>query len=241
MKRLVTAALALAAVSVIAGSALAANGNKPTVIYDTTSPNGPPTNLVSYGPAAYGFTTIGDKITLGGTARNLTAATVTLSSWACQTGTWNGNNCATQAGATFQQPITLTIKDAATGNQLATSTQTFDVPYRPSASPKCTGADAGKWMSPKDGCKNGLANEVAFTNFSPSNVTLPDAVVYEISYPTGGPADSLNVAVTDQAPSPGATEDGVWVDGAAAPGFDGGWALANHVTPAVQLKASNKS
>ena len=54
-------------------------------------------------------------------------------------------------------------------------------------------------MTPAKVCKNGLANDVTF-NFS--NVTLPDTVVYEISYPTGGPADSLNVAITD-APSVG--------------------------------------
>ena len=40
-------------------------------------------------------------------------------------------------------------------------------------------SDAGKWMSPTKECKNGLANDVTF-NFS--NVTLPDTVVYEISY-----------------------------------------------------------
>ena len=61
MKRLVIAALAVAAVCVVAGSALAANGK--SVIYDSTTPNGPPTNLPSYGPEAYSFTTIGDKIT----------------------------------------------------------------------------------------------------------------------------------------------------------------------------------
>ena len=66
-------------------------------------------------------------------------------------------------------------------------------------------------MSPKDGCKNGLANDVTF-NFS--GVTLPDTVVYEISYPTGGPADSLNVAVTD-APSVGTSTDAnIWINGA---------------------------
>ena len=158
--------------------------------------------------------------------------TVTLSSWACQQGTWNGKNCVTQPGATFSQQITLKIYNAGElATPIATSTQTFDVPYRPSASPKCTGADAGKWMSPKDGCKNGLANDVTF-NFS--NVTLPDTVVYEISYNTGGPADSLNVAVTE-APSVGtSTDPNIWIDGAANADF-------GNYTPAVQFKAGNGS
>ena len=49
MKRLVIAALAVATVCVVAGSALAA-GNKSSVIFDSTNPNGPQTNMVSYGP-----------------------------------------------------------------------------------------------------------------------------------------------------------------------------------------------
>lgn len=233
MKRLFIAALVVVAVGAVAGTALA--GVKSGVIYDSTNSNGGPTNLVSYGPTAYGFSTIGDQITFkNGTARSLNNVTVTMSSWACQQGSWNGQNCVTQSGATFSQPITLTIWNTDHAIQLATSTKTFDIPFRPSASPKCPD---GKWLTPAKLCKNGLANDVTF-NFS--NVTLPDTVVYEISYPTGGPADSLNVAITD-APSVGTTTDGIWTDGAFNLDFDGGWATDNHVTPAVQFKAGNAS
>jgi uncharacterized repeat protein (TIGR01451 family) len=230
-KRLIIAALAAMALVVAAGSALAANGK--SVIFDSTNPNGPKTNLPSYGPTAYSFTTIGDKIALEGTARSLNSVTVTLSSWACQQGSWNGKDCVTQPGATFAQEMMLKIYDASDlTTPIATSTQSFDVPYRPSASPKCTATDAGKWMSTKEGCKNGLANDVTF-NFS--NVKLPDTVVYAISYNTGGPADSLNVAVTDAAPSAGASTDtNIWIDGAENAGF-------GTYTPAVQFKAGNGS
>ena len=55
-------------------------------------------------------------------------------------------------------------------------------------------------MSTKEGCKNGLANDVTF-NFS--GVTLPDTVEYAILVPGRAvPLDSLNVAVTG-APSVG--------------------------------------
>jgi hypothetical protein len=238
MKRLFIAALVVVAVGAIAGTALA--GVKSSVIFDSTNSNGGPTNMVSYGPAAYSFSTIGDQITFkNGTARGLSNVTVTLSSWACQTGAWNANNCATQSGATFSQPITLSISnvnpDGTKGALIATSTKTFDVPYRPSASPKCTDANAGKWMTPAKECKNGLANDVTFNSFTPSNVTLPETVVYEISYPTGGPADSLNVAVTTATPSVGASPDtNLWIDG--APNADFGL-----YTPAVQFKAGNAS
>ena len=37
---------------------------------------------------------------------------VQLSSWACETGAWNTGDCHTDAGATFQTPITLDIYKA---------------------------------------------------------------------------------------------------------------------------------
>jgi hypothetical protein len=227
MKRLTLAALVVAVIGVVAGSALAAGGAN--TIFDSTAANGPRTNQPSYGPEAYSFKSLGDQVTFGGTARSLSSVTVTLSSWACQRGTWNGGNCSTDPGATFSQPITLKISDAKDGSLVAERTQIFDVPYRPSVSPKC---DAGKWYQPSSkGCKNGLATDVTFTF---SNERLPNAVVYEITYDTGnnGPADSLNIAVTDEAPSVGTTDKYLWVDGANRPDF-------GDYTPAVQFKASN--
>ena len=59
-------------------------------------------------------------------------------------------------------------------------------------------------------------------------------IVYAISYSTGGPADSLNVAVTN-APSVGtSTDTNIWIDGDPDPGF-------GDYTPAVQFKAGNGS
>jgi hypothetical protein len=238
MKRLVIAALVAVAVCVVAATALAAKSN---VIYDTTSPNGPPTNEPSFGPEAYGFTTIGDKINLqAGTPRTLSNATVTLSSWACQQGSWQNQTCLTEAGATFSEEITLSIWDEAHTTQLATSTQTFDIPYRPSASPKCleiAGNRPGGWYQPSTKtCKNGLTKDVTF-NFP--KVTLPDTVNYEISYntnhygptPTGtpSPSDSLNVAVTPADASVGSDSAGA------------NEALLGGYTPMVQFKASNGS
>jgi hypothetical protein len=125
----------------------------------------------------------------------------------------------------------------AANTAIATSTQTFNVPYRPSASPKC--GDGG-WLTPSKECKNGLADDVTF-NFS--HATLPLQVVYAISYPPGSePSNSLNVALTGQAPSVGTSVDeDLWIDGAQSPNFDGGYATSHHLTPAVQFKAGNGS
>jgi hypothetical protein len=93
---------------VVAGTAL---GQRRQVepIYDSTNPNRAPTNQPSYGPQANSFATIRDKISFApDTARSLTNVTVTLCSWGKQ-GNWDSKDCVTQAGATFSQPMTLTI------------------------------------------------------------------------------------------------------------------------------------
>jgi len=238
MKRVFLAALALAAIGVVSVTAAATAGTpKTSVVYDSTAANGAPTNQVSYGPAAYQFSSIGDEVTLGSGARSLSNVTVTLSSWACQQGTWYDKNCVTQNGATFSQPITLSVyhvaSDGSRGELIASKTQTLNVPYRPSASSKC---GDGRWMTPDKQCKNGLADDVTF---SFSGQKLDPTVVYAISYDPAGPAASLNVAVTDNPPSVGSTDDPLWIDGAASPDFDGGGSLG--YTPMVQFKASNAS
>ncbi len=266
-KRLMfTAALGIAAISVVVGSAMAGTPVRSGVVYNSTVANGPPSNLPSVGPEAYAFNEFGNAITLGGTARDLNSVAVTLSSWACVQGSWNGGDCSTPTGSTFSQPITLNIYGPSTdggvthGALIASSTQTFAIPYRPSASAECAALGTpGKWYSPgTKTCFNGLANDVTFRF---SGVTLPDQVVYGIVYntrdfgpsPTGvsGPSDSLNIALsTDADVSAGSSASGtVWQNSpygaeycdAGAGGTStfradsGCWAP---YVPAVQFKAS---
>jgi hypothetical protein len=65
-------------------------------------------NLPSVVGEAYAFDEFGNQVTLTRAAEAGTVV-VTLSSWACQTGTWTGDNCVTAAGAKFTEPITLNI------------------------------------------------------------------------------------------------------------------------------------
>jgi uncharacterized membrane protein YgcG len=142
---------------------------------------------------------------------------VTLSSWACQQGTWSGDNCVTKPGARFSWPITFNVYATGTitpGSLIATDTKTFSIPYRPSASPECTGAQAGEWYDHSSkSCFNGLATNIMF-HFGGPHVTLPASVVFGIAYNTsdygatpqrpqpcdltvaGCPYDSLNVALS---------------------------------------------
>jgi len=247
MRRLLIAAsLVVAALGITAGAALA-GGTKTSVIYDSSAKDGPPSNLPSAGPEAYAFSKMYEGITFAGGPRKLSNVTVTLSSWACVSGTWFAGDCSTPAGATFSQPVTLEIYDSTGTSLLASSTQTFNVPYRPSASPKC---GDGRWYSSGlKQCFNGLADDVTF-GFS-GNVTLPDSVVYAISYNSthygpnpigesascfgtvaGCPYDSLNIALSTS-PSIGTLSPSY--TGTAETLFGPGY------TPAVQFKAAGGS
>jgi len=57
------AALVVAAISLVAGSAAAAGGTavKASVVYNSTIPNGPRSNLPSVGPEAYAFNEFGNE------------------------------------------------------------------------------------------------------------------------------------------------------------------------------------
>jgi hypothetical protein len=211
MKKLaVFSALALMATLLVTAAGVAQG----QVIYDSTvSPQ--PGNLPSVGAQAYAFNELGDGITFAGTARNAKSATVTMSSWGCQAGAWTTADCVTTPGATFSVPITLNIYAAgspAPGALLATRTQTFAIPYRPSSdNVNCTG---GRWYQTSTGtCFNGLASNITF-DLSSLNLVLPNSAVYGIVYDTtsygpnpigisaacfstaaGCPYDSLNIAL----------------------------------------------
>ena len=166
-----------------------------------------PSNLPSYGPEAYSYNEWGGGVTFAGTARKLATATVTMSSWACESGSWSAGTCASTPGDTYSVPIAFTLYDVGAGNTVggnfASVTQTFAIPYRPSADPAhCTDSDAGKWW---DGtaCKNGKAVNITFT--FPAGTTLPAAAIFGVTFnttssgysPLGAgshPTDSLNIA-----------------------------------------------
>ena len=190
------------------------------LVYDSTiSPN--PGNVPSQSFEATGTVELGNQISLSGTARVLNTVTVQLSSWACQSGSWTGSPsaCSTAPGATFAVPITFNVfgvgpasanGPSTAGALLASDTQTFNVPYRPSADPTDCPSTPNEWFDAGLAkCFNGFFTEVLF-NFG--HVTLPNNVIYGITYntntsgfhPTGtpGPVDSLNVAMSQQPSAP---------------------------------------
>jgi hypothetical protein len=179
-----------------------------------------PGNLPSLGYEATSTAEFGDRVTFSaGSGRALTTVVQTMSSWGCESGHWYSNDCVTTPGATFSHPITLNIYNVGAGNEpgslIGTMTQTFAIPYRPSASASCTG---GRW-SDGTSCFNGYAVNITFDLRSLA-ITLPNQVIFGIAYNTsnygyapigtttacyassaGCGYDSLNVGLEDPAVS----------------------------------------
>ncbi len=91
-------------------------------------------------------------------------------SYGCSdSGHWNTGNCVTTPGETFDDPRTgITAHlyavngDGSVGAELGTATNTDPIPYRPSADPNCTGADAGKFRNAGGFCVNSLSQLITF-------------------------------------------------------------------------------
>jgi hypothetical protein len=211
--------LVAALIMAIAISALSAGAASAKVLYDNI-PKTLPANFASIGFEATSTSELGGEVELTKVsakhAQNLTVSAV-MSSWACQSGGWNTDDCVTTPGATFSQPITLKLYSVGELGDaigpIAQATQTFAIPYRPSASPQCRGELAGTWWSTRGSgkhvthaCSNGIASRITF---APVNVAapVPKQLIVSLAYntesygaaPTGeeGPVNSLNVALSE--------------------------------------------
>jgi hypothetical protein len=213
------AQLAAAILLAIALSVVSAGAASAKVLYDNI-PKTLPANFASIGFEATSTSELGGEVELTKAsakhAENLTVSAV-MSSWACQSGGWSTDNCVTTPGAKFSQPITLKLYGVGAlgepAGPIAQTTQTFEIPYRPSASPECKGELAGTWWSTQGkgkhvthACSNGLASRITF---APVNVSapVPKQLIVSLAYntetygaaPTGeeGPVNSLNVALSE--------------------------------------------
>jgi hypothetical protein len=220
-----TAALALVVPMAFSGSASALDPilgqrsasttttSPATAIYDSTL--NPIREEPSVGFENASLAEFGNQIAFSpGTSRLLDHVTVTMASFGCQAGgLYSSPLCTTTPGATFSLPVTLTIYNVGAGNAvgsvIATRTQTFAIPFRPSADPThCT--TAGEFLF-NGVCSDNLPLNITF-RFPPT--TLPNSVIWGVSFnttnagpdpigtqpcdsaPAGCPYDTLNVAVT---------------------------------------------
>ena len=239
MKRLLIAMAVAALGAALMPTAAGAAGR---LAYDSI-PGTLPGNVPSHAFQATQTSEFGDGVSLEpGTPRRLQSVRVILSSWGCQSGTWNGGDCLTTAGATFTHPITLNVYEMSStgsvGPLVASKTQAFNIRYRPSANDvRCTGADAGKWFK-KGTCFNGFAQSIKF-GFAGDTLPVDRNVIWTVAFNTSGygetplgyntacsqttegcPYDSLNVGLNTSPNAPyvgtDVQPDGAYLDSATA-------------------------
>lgn len=207
-------ALTILAVGAISALAPASAGATGTPIYNNI-PGSLPPNVVSQAFQATQLGEFGGQVEFTAPSLNKTTVTVVMSSWACQKGNWSQATCETEKGAKFQWPVTLHIYSVGTLNAVGTlvtsQTRTFNMPFRPSDSTKCTG---GRWYA-KGQCFHGKAFKITFPL---KGVVLPSKAIISVAYNTSGygtepqgyskpcnsttagcPYDSLNVGLTEPA------------------------------------------
>ncbi|HEY5275580.1 MAG TPA: hypothetical protein VIK38_03430 [Coriobacteriia bacterium] len=222
MNRRLSIPLALVAIFALTGSASAApeGGLRTSVIYSSLVSSPLHGDIPSVGAEAYAVNEFGNAVTFSASKnRSLSSVVVTMSSWGCQSGNWTSGDCLTTNGATFSVPITFNLYAADGVTKIAWATQTFAIPYRPSASPTCAVDYPGEWYdNALNACFNEVATNITFDTFTYAGdvaVALPDNVVFGITYNTSGhgyspfgyanacnateagcPYDSLNIALS---------------------------------------------
>lgn len=165
-----------------------------TTIYDSTTGNPPSSYVYSFPFQASQSSEVGNEVTFGAGSRTLENAVVTMSSWACQSGAWYSGDCVTTPGATYNMPLTLNIYNVGPGNTVGSTiystTQSFAIPYRPSADAGHCGAftdgaggTAGSDYYDGTNCEAELASNVTFTL---PHLTVPNSVVYGVAMNTSG-------------------------------------------------------
>lgn len=249
-----TFALAVTGLSVLAiAPASAAN----TLVYDSIPEVSPP-SYVSQGFQATQTDELGDYIVLAGTDRIVTDVTVGFTTWACQDWATPTPCAVSDENVTWNHPVTLTFyevdKSGATptpGTVIASVTEDVAVPFRPGASPDCTG---NRWKAGNGNCYNGYAFTSTF-DLSATGAVLGDEVIVGIAFntqswgasPLGvtGPYNSLNVSLAGTAPTVGTDENAdemVW--DSSYPGYtdefliDSGWAPDSGLVLEINADAS---
>lgn len=223
---------------------VAAAGSSP---YNSV-PDPLPSSNLSIGYQATQTAEFGAKVQFAAGERTFENAEVVLNSWACQTGNWNTGDCVTTPGATYEHDVTLNIyavnTDGTKGAVLKSVTDTFSIPYRPSANPAACAGSTSQWQNTAGTCQNGYNHLVSFNL---DNVTLHDQVVYGVEYNTqtwgyqpmnaSGPYDSLNVSLVTLADVNTGIHMQTFRASGATPVFQADLVYASYV-PAVRFNAA---
>jgi hypothetical protein len=160
------------------------DGGAPSVVYSNI-PSPLPDSLTAEGFQAAAAAEFGAAVHLAGSERSNPLVDVVLDSYGCETGT--GATCQTTPGSAFSLPITLNIHqlnvDGSVGALVTSYTNTFEIPYRPSANSACTGGQANYYVGSDGACHPSIAVDIKF-DLGGQRVTLPDDAVVSVALNT---------------------------------------------------------
>jgi len=222
--------IARAVILLMAFSPLAAGA---AIIYNSI-PGPLPPNVPSLGFEANASSELGDLIQFAGSNRALTQVTLVMSDGALAA---NFPAFPGAGGPTWNHPLTLNLYNVdnsglnpAPGTLIATRTQTFAIPWRPTADPTC--ANPAQWRAGDGICYSALAFTVTF-DFT--GTTVPNQIIYGLAFNTehygyapigaAGPYASLNLGLAQVPPSSGSNpfpDTAYWNSANAANYADGG-------------------
>jgi hypothetical protein len=188
--------LAVALVAALALGAMTAGAAGAETVYNNI-PAKPIGNYLSVSFEATLTSEFGGEVELAGTARSKPTVTVMMSSWACQSGSVNEQNCSTpKPQKTFKVPLTVRVYSPSEIGEgpLVTVTKAVKMSYRPSASPGCP---EGRWRDEADAaCYNGYSFPVSVKLSKLKK--MPKKAIISVAYAASTPPSSLlNVAVAD--------------------------------------------
>jgi D-arabinose 1-dehydrogenase-like Zn-dependent alcohol dehydrogenase len=151
-----------------------------------------PPSLVSQGYEATGTSQLGEQVTLASANQPLSNVVVTMESWTCKNCAAVAASpttlCSTTPGATFNEPITFNNYNVGSdgtsvGALITSDTQTFAIPYRPSATPATCPESA---IENGGGYRGSVSVTTASLTTSRSTVSAPQSICPPMSF-TGLP------------------------------------------------------
>jgi len=186
--------------AMVVGVAAAGSASAETVY--SNIPAKPIGNYLSVSFEATLTSQFGGEVELAGTARSKPTVTVMMSSWACQTGSVDEQNCSTpKPRKTFKVPLTVRVYNAAELEEgpVAEIVKNVKMSYRPSASAKCA---EGRWYDEADeACYNGYSFPISVKIGKLKK--MPKKAVISVAYQASTPPSSLlNVAVGTPSQAP---------------------------------------
>jgi hypothetical protein len=175
---------AVGAVGAVGPAGPPGNGGAPSVVYSNI-PSPLPNSLTAVGFKANASAEFGAAVHLAGSERSNPLVDVVLDSYGCESGI--GASCQTTSGSAFSLPITLNIHqlnaDGSVGALVTSYTNTFEIPYRPSQNPVCTGSQANYYVGSDGACHPSIAVDIKF-DLGGQRVTLPDDAVVSLALNT---------------------------------------------------------